>query len=239
MKVLVVAASRHGATAEIAEAIGARLRERGHVVDVGNPAELTSPAGYGAVIIGSAVYAGSWLKDAREFVKRNADALSAARVWLFSSGPLDDSDSPVSSADDKAAAGNLTSARLRVAPSGSPRTSPPAADCCPCFPACLPRPGVETSSTQAKCGTPTRRPPGRWPIAACRWAASTLPRAAPPQGGMRAWWWRLDRSPNTLSPRTRLGRHAATRSRTLASTGRAGSSAVVVHVTTQSSARAL
>lgn len=90
MKVLIVAASRHGSTAEIARAIGARLRGRGHDVDVLEPSEVSSPDGYDAVIIGSAVYAGNWLKDAREFVEMNADALSAERVWLFSSGPLDD-----------------------------------------------------------------------------------------------------------------------------------------------------
>ena len=93
MKVLIVAASRHGSTAEIARAIGARLRGRGHDVDVLEPSEVSSPDGYDAVIIGSAVYAGNWLKDAREFVEMNADALSAERVWLFSSGPLDDPES--------------------------------------------------------------------------------------------------------------------------------------------------
>jgi len=91
MKVLVVAASRHGSTAEIASAVGVRLRERGHDVDVHQPTEVSSPDGYDAVIIGSAIYAGNWLKDARQFVENNADALSAERVWLFSSGPLDGS----------------------------------------------------------------------------------------------------------------------------------------------------
>ena len=99
MKVLVVAASRHGSTAEIARAIGVRLRTRGHDVDVLEPTEVSSPDGYDAVIIGSAVYAGNWLKDAREFVETNVDALSGERVWLFSSGPLDDTDSKAIPAD--------------------------------------------------------------------------------------------------------------------------------------------
>jgi menaquinone-dependent protoporphyrinogen oxidase len=89
MKVLVVAASRHGSTAEIARAVGVRLRERGHDVDVHHPTEVSAPDGYDAVIIGSAIYAGNWLKDARKFIETNTDALSAERVWLFSSGPLD------------------------------------------------------------------------------------------------------------------------------------------------------
>lgn len=96
MMVLVVAASRHGSTAEIAEAIGARLRDHGHdvhvsdVSDISEVAEVSSPDGYDAVVIGSAVYAGSWLKDARDYARRNANVLTADRVWLFSSGPLDD-----------------------------------------------------------------------------------------------------------------------------------------------------
>ena len=93
MRILVVAASRHGSTAQIARAIGVRLRDRGHDVDVLEPTEAPSTEGYDAVVIGSGVYAGSWLKDAREFVETNADALSARRVWLFSSGPLEDTES--------------------------------------------------------------------------------------------------------------------------------------------------
>ncbi len=92
MKVLVVAASRHGSTAEIARAIGERLRDRGHDVDVLEPTEVSSPDGYDVVIMGSGIYAGGWLKDARQFLELNADALSSKRVWLFSSGPLDDTE---------------------------------------------------------------------------------------------------------------------------------------------------
>ncbi|MEA1902595.1 MAG: flavodoxin domain-containing protein, partial [Actinomycetota bacterium] len=47
--------------------------------------------GYDAVIVGGALYATRWHKDARRFVKRHADALRQKDVWLFSSGPLDDS----------------------------------------------------------------------------------------------------------------------------------------------------
>lgn len=45
-------------------------------------------AGYDALVIGSAVYMGSWMKDVAEFVRRHVQALSARPVWLFSSGPL-------------------------------------------------------------------------------------------------------------------------------------------------------
>lgn len=93
MKVLVVVASRHGSTTEIARAIGVRLRARGLDVDVLEPMDVSSPAGYDAVVIGSAIYTGNWLKSAREFVEMHTDALSARRVWLFGSGPLADTES--------------------------------------------------------------------------------------------------------------------------------------------------
>ena len=92
MKVLIVAASRHGSTAEIGQAIGEQLSARGHDVDVVDPTEASLLDSHDALVIGSAVYAGSWLKDAREFVQTEADVLTTKKVWLFSSGPLDDPD---------------------------------------------------------------------------------------------------------------------------------------------------
>lgn len=91
MRVLVVAASRHGSTAEIADAIAEQLRARGHEVDGVEP-DRASPDGYAAVVVGSAVYAGSWMKPARQFIDDNAAALAGLPVWLFSSGPLDQPD---------------------------------------------------------------------------------------------------------------------------------------------------
>ena len=93
MKVLVTAASRYGATGEIAEAIGEVLRERGLDATVGPP-EAATVDGHGAVVLGSAVYAGHWLKPARELVDRQRDALAARPVWLFSSGPVGDPPKP-------------------------------------------------------------------------------------------------------------------------------------------------
>jgi menaquinone-dependent protoporphyrinogen oxidase len=94
VKVLVASASRHGATSEIAEAIGAELRERGLEVDVKRVEEVHDLAGYGAVVLGSAVYIGKWLEPARDFVERRADELSAISTWLFSSGPIGDPPRP-------------------------------------------------------------------------------------------------------------------------------------------------
>jgi menaquinone-dependent protoporphyrinogen oxidase len=87
-KVLIVYASRHGSTRGIAERIGDVLRAEDFEVEVA-PADHASGVGSAdAVVVGSAVYMGSWLKDAVEFVKRNEVLLAEMPLWLFSSGPL-------------------------------------------------------------------------------------------------------------------------------------------------------
>src|SRR5690242_19356693 len=88
MKVLVTAASRYGATAEIAEALADALRENGVGAAAVAPADVTSLASYDAVVLGSGVYAGRWLPPARDLAHRLAGELTDRPVWLFSSGPV-------------------------------------------------------------------------------------------------------------------------------------------------------
>lgn len=88
MKILVTTASKHGATAEIGDAIAGKLREHDLHVEVHEPADVTSLDGYDAVILGSAVYAGRWMHGARRFSERHHQALQRLPVWLFSSGPI-------------------------------------------------------------------------------------------------------------------------------------------------------
>jgi menaquinone-dependent protoporphyrinogen oxidase len=90
MKVLVTAASRYGATGEIAQAIGEFLAERGFDTTVIPPEEVGTIEDYDAVVLGSGAYAGHWLEPAKELVHRSGDALAARPVWLFSSGPVGD-----------------------------------------------------------------------------------------------------------------------------------------------------
>lgn len=86
--VLVVHASRHGATRGIAERIGAVLQGEGHEVEVAAASAAPSVSVRDAVIVGSGVYMGSWLEDGLEFLRENRGILSSRHVWLFSSGPL-------------------------------------------------------------------------------------------------------------------------------------------------------
>jgi menaquinone-dependent protoporphyrinogen oxidase len=88
MKVLVCAATKYGATGEIADAVADVLAERGLEVTVIPPEQAGAIEQFDAVVLGSAVYMGQWMKPARELVDRSAAALAARPVWLFSSGPV-------------------------------------------------------------------------------------------------------------------------------------------------------
>lgn len=90
MTVLVTAATKHGSTRQIAEAIGAVLTERDIAVHVLAPEEVHDVAQYEAVVLGSAVYAGHWLPSATALVDRGSSAWKGRPVWLFSSGPVGD-----------------------------------------------------------------------------------------------------------------------------------------------------
>jgi menaquinone-dependent protoporphyrinogen oxidase len=86
--VLVTAASRHNSTQEIAQAIAAGLCERGVDAQARPLESLTTLDAYNVVVLGSAIYAGRWLGEARRFAQLHASKLSAIPVWLFSSGPV-------------------------------------------------------------------------------------------------------------------------------------------------------
>lgn len=90
MNILVSAASKHGSTAEIAEALGRELRGRGAETTVVEPDAVTDLEGYDALVLGSAVYAGHWLEPAKALVQRLETEVASRPVWLFSSGPLGD-----------------------------------------------------------------------------------------------------------------------------------------------------
>jgi menaquinone-dependent protoporphyrinogen oxidase len=88
---LVAYGSKRDSTREIAEWIGTDLREAGFGVDIRPARSVRDVAPYHVVILGGALYAGRWHRDARRFARRHARMLRARPVWLFSSGPLDDS----------------------------------------------------------------------------------------------------------------------------------------------------
>jgi menaquinone-dependent protoporphyrinogen oxidase len=91
MRVLVAYGSKMGGTRGLAETIGESFQARGIDVVVLPAAEVRSPDGFDVVVLGGALYAGRWHRDARRFAARHRAALHDLPVWLFSSGPLDDS----------------------------------------------------------------------------------------------------------------------------------------------------
>jgi len=95
MRVLVTAASKHGSTAEIAQGIGDVLAGAGFDVTTLPPNEILGVTDYDAVVLGSGVYAGRWLDQAKTFVDRFASDLRSREVWIFSSGPIGDPPKPV------------------------------------------------------------------------------------------------------------------------------------------------
>ena len=115
--VLVTAASRHGATREIADALARWLPETAAGHDLGlsavsQPAESApAPTSFDAVLVGSAVYAGRWLEPAREYVAAHAAALRDRRVWLFSSGPIGEPPFPPDEPHDVHSLGELIGVR--------------------------------------------------------------------------------------------------------------------------------
>jgi menaquinone-dependent protoporphyrinogen oxidase len=94
MAVLVAAASKHGATHEIAETIGRTLETHGVPAEVVRIDDVEDASGFDAFVLGSAVYVGQWLQPAREFIEQHAATLSVHPTWLFSSGPLGDPPRP-------------------------------------------------------------------------------------------------------------------------------------------------
>lgn len=84
MLVLIAVASKHGSTREIAE----DLRTASVAVDLRDAGDVASITGYTAVVLGSGMYAGSWLPDAKHFAEQHRAELARLPVWVFSSGPL-------------------------------------------------------------------------------------------------------------------------------------------------------
>lgn len=99
MSILLVHASKHGSTVGIAQTVASRLIERGQQVTIfdaesADRLDDAALADCDAVVLGSALYAGHWLKPARRFVDHHRSLLEDRPVWLFSSGPLGDEPPP-------------------------------------------------------------------------------------------------------------------------------------------------
>lgn len=86
--ILVAYATRYGSTKEVAEAIGARLRESGLEADVRPVPDVRSVDGYVGVVLGAPLYIGSLLKGTLEFLEQHRAALEQMPVAVFALGPI-------------------------------------------------------------------------------------------------------------------------------------------------------
>ena len=107
-RTLIAYASRAGSTAEVAEAVGVVLREHGIDADVRSVKDVADLAGYDALILGSAIWAGKPLPEMRRFVADHGDAMAGMPVAYFILCDLLREDTP---ANRQTAVGYLTPLR--------------------------------------------------------------------------------------------------------------------------------
>jgi menaquinone-dependent protoporphyrinogen oxidase len=88
--VLVAYATKYGSTRQVAEAVAETLRDTGLTVDLQPMREVRSLEGYGAVVMGAALYMFRWHKDARRFLSRHRKVLEKRPVAVFAPGPVHD-----------------------------------------------------------------------------------------------------------------------------------------------------
>jgi menaquinone-dependent protoporphyrinogen oxidase len=81
-RALLVYATRHGSTREIADAVAEQLRAAFAEVDVREARSAPPPAGYDAVVVGGPMIMG-WHKDAVKYLKRHKDQLGDVPFALF------------------------------------------------------------------------------------------------------------------------------------------------------------
>ena len=87
-RVLIAYASKYGSVEEVAEYVGAVLRDRGASCAVTPARDAEEVVGYDLVVLGTGLYMGRMHRDARQFLKRHHEALEHVRFAVFAMGPL-------------------------------------------------------------------------------------------------------------------------------------------------------
>ena len=95
-KILLAYATKHGATSSIAAKIADVLCAEGFQVDLKLARKVKDVAEYDAVIVGSPIYIGQWLRGAKQFLNRYEDELAGKNVAAFITCTYlqDDNDTP-------------------------------------------------------------------------------------------------------------------------------------------------
>lgn len=85
--ILIVYASKHHSTEQVARAIGEKLRGLGLTTQVEPANEVDDLSGVRAVLIGGSIYMGRWHHDARLFMRRHRRTLAELPFAVFALGP--------------------------------------------------------------------------------------------------------------------------------------------------------
>jgi menaquinone-dependent protoporphyrinogen oxidase len=101
MKVHVITSTRHGSTAEVGAAIAQRLSQRGLSASVSDAKDAAPLESGDAVVIGSPIYMGKWLKPARAIVDQLGSEASGRSIFVFSLGPVGDPPEPEGAAPEQ------------------------------------------------------------------------------------------------------------------------------------------
>ncbi|MCB0108192.1 MAG: hypothetical protein KDE53_19865, partial [Caldilineaceae bacterium] len=88
--ILITFATRHGSTAEVADAVAETLRERGLTVDLRPVNEVQTLAGYRGVVMGAPLYLFRWHKDVKHFLADHQQAIAELPTAIFALGPFED-----------------------------------------------------------------------------------------------------------------------------------------------------
>lgn len=83
-RILVVYGTGEGHTAHVAQALAARLRERGAATYIADLEEESPDAGgFDSVVLGGSVHAGKFQAHVRDYIKQHADWLNREPSWFF------------------------------------------------------------------------------------------------------------------------------------------------------------
>jgi len=92
---MVAVASTYGATHELASWVRDALADAGHTVTLERVDQVTDLEAYDAVVLGSAVYIGRILTQARQFARRLESEFAPKPVWVFASGMKNNTANPL------------------------------------------------------------------------------------------------------------------------------------------------
>lgn len=90
-RVLVLYATKHGSTQQVAEAVATAAVASGADVQVMPIGSVRQPlVGWDLIVLGAPLYSGRWHRDAHRFLKRYRAELASVPVAVFGMGPLHD-----------------------------------------------------------------------------------------------------------------------------------------------------